>query len=194
MLHSDIDQHSNEWGDPFTFRPGRFLDGSGLLLSASHPRRQRLLTFFFYRRVSYLKKYRKRQLKYRIIYSFISHFLKFRLLIFGFGKRSCIGEVFAKNRMFLFFATLMQICTVTKPSAETLNHLDPREMLPGLVLQPRPYKVQFKLRDASLSAERWMKGRYNLTGWHSPANHPHLSFVYWMVYIYSETNILYMYK
>lgn len=109
--------HSNEWGDPFTFRPDRFLDGSGLLLSASHPRRQ-------------------------------------RLLIFGFGKRLCIGEVFAKNRMFLFFATLMQICTVTKPSAETLNHLDPREMLPGLVLQPRPYKVQFRLRDASLSDER----------------------------------------
>ncbi|XP_065941714.1 cytochrome P450 2D10 isoform X2 [Magallana gigas] len=29
--------HSNEWGDPFTFRPDRFLDESGLLLPASHP-------------------------------------------------------------------------------------------------------------------------------------------------------------
>uniref|UniRef100_K1R317 Cytochrome P450 2J6 n=1 Tax=Magallana gigas TaxID=29159 RepID=K1R317_MAGGI len=109
--------HSKEWGDPFTFRPDRFLDNSGLLLPASHPRRQ-------------------------------------RLLIFGFGKRSCIGEVFAKNRVFLFFATLMQICNVTKPSAETLIHLDPRDMMPGLVLQPKPYKVQFKLRNDPMSSER----------------------------------------
>lgn len=69
------------------------------------------------------------------------------LLMFGFGKRACIGEVFAKNRAFLFFATLMQICTVTKPSDEILTHLDPWEMMPGLALQPKPYKVQFKLRN-----------------------------------------------
>lgn len=48
--------HSNEWGDPFTFRPDRFLDGSGLLLSASHPRRQRLLTFFFLSQSQLFKK------------------------------------------------------------------------------------------------------------------------------------------
>lgn len=51
--------------------------------------------------------------------------------MFGFGKRACIGEVFAKNRAFLFFATMMQICTVTKPSDEILTHLDPTDMMPG---------------------------------------------------------------
>lgn len=130
---------------------------------------------------------------YRIIDSFLFPF--FRLLIFGFGKRSCIGEVFAKNRVFLFFATLMQICNVTKPSAETLIHLDPRDMMPGLVLQPKPYKVQFKLRNDPMSSERWMKCHYNLTGWHSPANYqPHLNFVHWLAFVYPLANIFYMYK
>lgn len=34
------------------------------------------------------------------------------MLAFGIGKRSCIGEVFARSRMFLFIATLMQLATV----------------------------------------------------------------------------------
>ena len=32
--------HSAEWGDPFTFRPERFLDESGRLLPATHPIRK----------------------------------------------------------------------------------------------------------------------------------------------------------
>ncbi|XP_061182630.1 cytochrome P450 1A2-like [Saccostrea echinata] len=104
--------HSDEWDDPFVFRPARFLDDSGLLLPATHQTRK-------------------------------------RLLVFGFGKRSCIGEVFAKNRIFLFLATLMQTCTVTKPSGQSTSNLDPRTMMPGIVLQPQHYQVQFKAREIS---------------------------------------------
>ncbi|XP_062614296.1 cytochrome P450 2D28-like [Saccostrea cucullata] len=104
--------HSEEWDDPFVFRPERFLDDSGLLLPATHPSRK-------------------------------------RLLVFGFGKRSCVGEVFAKNRTFLFLATLMQTCSVIKPSGQSTTHLDPRAMVPGIVLQPQSYQVQFKAREIS---------------------------------------------
>jgi hypothetical protein len=73
-----------------------------------------------------------------------------RFLSFGFGKRACIGEVFAKSRMFLFVATMMQICSVCKPSGELLSKFDPRMMVPGVVFQPPPYRVQFKLRESDL--------------------------------------------
>ncbi|XP_055998071.1 cytochrome P450 2C31-like isoform X1 [Ostrea edulis] len=105
--------HSDEWHDPFVFRPERFMDDSGLLLPATHPTRK-------------------------------------RLLVFGFGKRACLGEVFAKNRTFLFLATMMQTCIIRKPLREELSDLDPRMMMPGVVLQPPPYKVQFKLRERVL--------------------------------------------
>ena len=72
--------------------------------------------------------------------------LLYRLLIFGYGKRSCLGEVFARNRTFLFLATLLQTCNVKKPSGQCLTALDPRNMMVGVVLQPQPYKVQFELR------------------------------------------------
>lgn len=42
------------------------------------------------------------------------------MLAFGIGKRSCIGEVFARSRMFLFIATLMQLATVIEPDGKSL--------------------------------------------------------------------------
>lgn len=69
-----------------------------------------------------------------------------RLMPFGYGKRSCLGELFAKNRSFLFLVNLMQTCTISKPTGQTLSKFDPRTMMPGVNLQPQPYKVQIKLR------------------------------------------------
>ena len=40
-LHHDEDF----WGDPYTFRPDRFLDDDGQLLSASHENRRHLMPF-----------------------------------------------------------------------------------------------------------------------------------------------------
>lgn len=69
-----------------------------------------------------------------------------RVLAFGIGKRSCIGEVFARSRMFLFIATLMQLATVIEPDGKSLPDLVPTEMLQKTFLQPQPFEVRFKLR------------------------------------------------
>lgn len=68
------------------------------------------------------------------------------MLAFGIGKRSCIGEVFARSRMFLFIATLMQLATVIEPDEKSLPDLVPTEMLQKTFLQPQPFEVRFKLR------------------------------------------------
>ncbi|XP_048780498.2 cytochrome P450 1A1-like [Ostrea edulis] len=65
---------------------------------------------------------------------------------FGTGKRNCIGEVFAKSRIFLFLSTLMQQTTIFEPDGKSIPDLRQREMLPGIVLQPQPYEVRFVLR------------------------------------------------
>ncbi|XP_048780499.2 uncharacterized protein LOC125683404 [Ostrea edulis] len=69
-----------------------------------------------------------------------------KFLAFGTGKRNCIGEVFAKSRIFLFLSTLMQQTTIFEPDGKSLSDLRQREMLPGIVLQPQPYEVRFALR------------------------------------------------
>lgn len=67
-------------------------------------------------------------------------------MVFGIGKRSCIGEVFARSRMFLFISALMQLATVIEPDGKLLPDLLPTEMLQKTVLQPRPFEVRFQLR------------------------------------------------
>ncbi|XP_061190691.1 steroid 17-alpha-hydroxylase/17,20 lyase-like [Saccostrea echinata] len=69
-----------------------------------------------------------------------------RMVAFGLGKRSCIGEVFAKSRMFLFVATLLQSFSILEPEDKTLPDLLPDKMAPGVVLQPNPYKIRFVSR------------------------------------------------
>ncbi|XP_056021996.1 steroid 17-alpha-hydroxylase/17,20 lyase-like [Ostrea edulis] len=71
-----------------------------------------------------------------------------RLLVFGIGKRSCVGEIFAKSRIFLFLATVLQNFTIMEPDDGCLPDLLPREMeSSGIILQPKPYKVRFVLRE-----------------------------------------------
>ncbi|XP_061166966.1 cytochrome P450 1A1-like [Saccostrea echinata] len=72
--------------------------------------------------------------------------IKKRVIAFGIGKRSCIGEVFARSRIFLFLATLMQQATIVEPKGKSLEDLLPREMVPGISLQPKAYEVRFVLR------------------------------------------------
>lgn len=69
-----------------------------------------------------------------------------RFLIFGTGRRSCPGEVFAKSRLFLFLSTLLQNFNVMEPNDHSLPEFDPREMDPGLIMQPKPYKIRFECR------------------------------------------------
>ncbi|CAH1789695.1 unnamed protein product [Owenia fusiformis] len=45
---------------------------------------------------------------------------------FGAGTRNCIGEVFARTRLFLFTASLLQRFTLLQPTEGKLNDIDPR--------------------------------------------------------------------
>ncbi|XP_056013433.1 steroid 17-alpha-hydroxylase/17,20 lyase-like isoform X2 [Ostrea edulis] len=102
--HSD-----KEWNDPFLFKPERFLQPDGSLMTSIDPVRKRMLAF-------------------------------------GLGKRNCLGEVFAKSRIFLFVATLMQSFTILEPEDCELPEFRPKDMEPGLLLQPKPYKIRFVQR------------------------------------------------
>ncbi|XP_048754468.2 steroid 17-alpha-hydroxylase/17,20 lyase-like isoform X2 [Ostrea edulis] len=105
-----IHHNAEEWQEPFSFRPERFLDKDGSLLPSTDPVRK-------------------------------------RMIVFGLGKRSCVGEAFARARMFLFVATVLQSFTITEPDDADLSDLLPREMETGHILQPKPYKVRFILRE-----------------------------------------------
>ncbi|XP_053380505.1 cytochrome P450 1A1-like [Mercenaria mercenaria] len=77
------------WGDPWTFRPERFLDDKGQLLERGHV------------------------------------FIK-SLIPFSVGRRQCIGETFARSRMFLYIASLLQQWTFI-PSPDKVGSCDPRK-------------------------------------------------------------------
>lgn len=70
----------------------------------------------------------------------------FRFLVFGLGKRGCIGDVFAKSRTFLFLSTLLRNTTIIEPEGKSLIEFDPRTMVPGLVIQPQPFEARFVVR------------------------------------------------
>lgn len=69
-----------------------------------------------------------------------------RFLLFGTGRRSCPGEVFAKSRLFLLLSTLLQSFNVMEPEDHSLPEFDPREMDSGLIMQPKPFKIRFERR------------------------------------------------
>ncbi|KAJ8298666.1 hypothetical protein KUTeg_022726, partial [Tegillarca granosa] len=68
-----------------------------------------------------------------------------KFLLFGVGKRSCIGESFARNRMFLFLATMMQYFTF-EPEAENIAKFDPRDMQTTSVRFPHHFKCRVERR------------------------------------------------
>lgn len=65
-----------------------------------------------------------------------------RLLVFGAGRRVCLGEAFARNRLYLFVTMLLQHFTFVPDSTEQLPEVDPRSYDLGLVLHPKPFKVR----------------------------------------------------
>lgn len=40
----------------------------------------------------------------------------------------------------------MQMATIAEPEGKLLPDLDPRKMIPGIVLQPQEYEVRFLMR------------------------------------------------
>ena len=69
---------------------------------------------------------------------------KEQFIPFGFGKRVCMGENFAKAELWLFFTSILQRFTVKKPRENPLP--DPRNDIAGLTRSPEPFYVQFEAR------------------------------------------------
>ncbi|ESO94963.1 hypothetical protein LOTGIDRAFT_63600, partial [Lottia gigantea] len=70
-----------------------------------------------------------------------------RLMVFGAGRRVCLGETLAKNRLFLFVTSLVQKLKFTHDTREELPNCDPRTFDMGLVLHPKPFKLMVSSRD-----------------------------------------------
>lgn len=57
------------------------------------------------------------------------------LMPFGVGHRSCMGVSMTYDRMFLYITTLLQHHELSPPVSQSLPSHDPRELIPGTVLQ-----------------------------------------------------------
>ncbi|XP_046550255.1 cytochrome P450 2C15-like [Haliotis rubra] len=67
-----------------------------------------------------------------------------RLLTFGVGKRSCIGEKLARVRIFLGLTSILQNFDLVRDPSEPFPSSDPSTYEPKFILQPPPYRLQFK--------------------------------------------------
>lgn len=76
-----------------------------------------------------------------------SHENRRKLLPFGAGRRVCLGEVLAKNRLFLFATALVQRFHFEPEDSDNLPEVDPRSYQMGLVLHPKPFRLRVKTRD-----------------------------------------------
>lgn len=61
------------------------------------------------------------------------------IVLFFSGKRRCLGEILAKNFIFLFFTGLLHHYTFSSIPGEPLPSGNP---IPGITLSPEPFKVQ----------------------------------------------------
>ena len=71
-----------------------------------------------------------------------------RLLPFGAGRRVCAGEVLAKNRLFLIMSGIVQNFTFKPKSESEKPDHDPRNYVPGFVVNPKDYEVRIISRKA----------------------------------------------
>ncbi|CAL1535014.1 unnamed protein product [Lymnaea stagnalis] len=69
-----------------------------------------------------------------------------KLMVFGAGRRVCLGEALAKNRLFLFAAALVQhfrfLPASDNMADDELPAVDPRTYEMGLVLHPKRYQLR----------------------------------------------------
>ncbi|XP_052764100.1 vitamin D 25-hydroxylase-like [Mya arenaria] len=101
------------WGDPWKFRPERFLDKNGQLVSRDHSYRTSWMPF-------------------------------------GLGKRSCIGEPFARARYFLYVATLLRNWRLCPSKDQPLRDYDPRHVENfdiEFTVRPKPYFCRIEKRE-----------------------------------------------
>ncbi|CAD5121543.1 DgyrCDS10042 [Dimorphilus gyrociliatus] len=68
------------------------------------------------------------------------------LLPFGAGKRHCLGESLAKERLFMFFVVLLQNFEIyhDNDNFDYQTCADPRSFLLGIILQPDTFKIRMR--------------------------------------------------
>ena len=71
-------------------------------------------------------------------------------LPFGAGPRSCVGEMLARQELFLFMSRLLQRFNLEIPDDGKLPSLEGN---PSLVLQIKPFKVKIEMRQAWKEAQ-----------------------------------------
>ncbi len=74
------------------------------------------------------------------------HPKKQRLFMFGAGRRSCPGEQFAKNRIFILLTMMLQRFRFLPAPGEQEPQTDPHDYMAGLPMTMKPYKMQLKPR------------------------------------------------
>ncbi|XP_052806610.1 cytochrome P450 2D20-like [Mya arenaria] len=97
------------WGDPWKFRPERFLDQDGQLLPRDHT-------------------------------------LRMNWMPFGYGRRACLGEPFARVRYFLYMAHLLRCWEFISVPAK-MGSCDPRNIEDfdnKITIRPKPFYCQIK--------------------------------------------------
>lgn len=78
-----------------------------------------------------------------ILFVLIIHF---SFVPFGLGKRACLGEALAINRLFLSMTTLVQRFKFSAAEGYPLPDVDPRNFELGVVLKPPDYFIVAKAR------------------------------------------------
>ena len=68
-------------------------------------------------------------------------------MAFGAGRRVCVGEALAKNRLFLFVTSLLQRFRFLPEPDDKWPDTDPRSYEMGVVLYARRYKLRAMARE-----------------------------------------------
>jgi cytochrome P450 len=63
-------------------------------------------------------------------------------MVFGAGRRVCLGEALAKNRLFLFATSLLQKFQFVQADNIRKVELDPRKFSLGIVLHPEKFQIK----------------------------------------------------
>jgi cytochrome P450 len=71
----------------------------------------------------------------------------YRFFAFGAGRRVCLGETFAKNRLFLFMVTLLQRFTFQPEEGAAAPECDPRRFITSLVMRPEHFLIKAQIRN-----------------------------------------------
>ena len=75
-------------------------------------------------------------------------FFYFSLIPFSAGRRACLGENLARERIFLFATTMVRNFEILPPEGcEAVKPCDPRNFDLGLILEPKPFKIKLALRN-----------------------------------------------